>query len=226
MTGEARIRGALESLNIIGFGQAPTPLQTTRANVLFQELIRTWRANGFLKYALTRLPVAYVANTHTYSFGPSQTWDTGALVPRPTALRRAVRLSGDTETTVDVLDEDEWDIVQNKDETSTEPQRLVMFRTGGPSTTIRLHPKPTVSGSMVLSYKAPLPRYDLQDDLELPENYDAALRLDLMAKLAVPFNRALTAEQSFQHAVAMTDLKASNMTLPAWDNLSPHSYGQ
>ncbi len=218
MTGQERIRLAAESLNIVGFGQRLSPMQSARALPYFQELIRTWRADGRFKYAIQRVAAPFTSGTPTYTLGPGSTWDTGANVPRPSTITYAYRLDGDTEVPIDVWSEQDWENEPNKLATSSTPKAVVSYESAGPTQSVRVWPEPDVSGNLVLAFKGALRDYGLTDNVVFPELYDRAFRLELMSVLAVPFNRTLTPEQITQHTIAVTELGAANLTLPDWSS--------
>src|SRR3989304_2371143 len=160
MTVREIITEALQEINVIAFNETPTGPDIMLGLRRFNMLVDALKADRLTMQEVKRNTFSLVANQTSYTIGPAGNW----VAERPVFIARAgfvdtvTNPTNPTETSVDVLTDEEWAGITVESTTSTGVRSLWYYRnfSSAEAGTIYVWPVCTVAAQIALYTPTPL----------------------------------------------------------------------
>lgn len=163
---------------------------------IFNELLDSLNGDGVALYNTTFQSFTLTAALQPHTIGiaantPTFTVTTG----RPTRILAAnlVLTAGTTRVPLNLRDDQWWANIRSRLITSANPTDLY-YDTSWPNGGIYLWPVPTTAYGLELEFQTQLAQVLATDTLDLPQGYQAALRLTLAELIAAAFGQSVSAD--------------------------------
>lgn len=198
-----------------GAGRQPSPEQSAVGLQLLIAMISSWENQQLYLYSLLKAIYALVANTASYTIGPSGATFTAA---RPTRIEAAGILiptaGASLRKPLKILTADEWNQVENQADTSVEVKRLYDDY-ASPNSTLFVHPVPSIVCSLELFTWQQLPNFATLGDTftGFPDGYERAITHGLAIESAPALGRPVSKELETIAVQAKDSLQAKNRLL-------------
>lgn len=208
MTVRDAAKRTLRLLGVLATGENPSADELQDAIVALKSMLASWSTDGFAVQARIREEFDLVAGQATYSIGTDGNFDT----PRPIEIERVtikeVTPSPSFETSVDLINTEEYASIQVKDTISI-PTKV--YRDGAyPLLNLTFYPVPDVARKAVIySRKNLLDIVSANTELALPEGYERAIVYNWAIELAPEYGKSIPQEI----ATIAIDSKAAVMRL-------------
>lgn len=220
MTVEALIKSSLRALGKLGVGESLDTTLSADALTALNILLNEWSGGETGIYARAEENFSLTASQGSYTWGSGANFDSA----RPTRLKKAWILSGGTRSPVKLRTEDQMADISSP---ATEGQpRQLSIRNGYPSATVTLYPVPDSAYTLYLQSDKPLAQYAATtDQLNLPPEYEAALKWCLAVDLAPDYRAEVPATVAFRAREALDKLQALHREITPLDTDVLHSNG-
>lgn len=185
MTARDLITGSLRLIGAISTGETPSANELSDGLSVFNDMIDSWSADGFLINEIKRETFALISSQQTYTIGVSGDFNTA----RPSQILEVSIEQNGVEIPVKIVNTQEWSRISYKTTRSTIPQK--MYIEGSfPLERINLWPIPIAANSLILYSLKPLTRItSLNDDISYPPSYAKAFRYNLALELAPEYGK-------------------------------------
>jgi hypothetical protein len=207
------VTDVLKDIGVVGEVDTPTSRQMDDSLRALNQMIAMWRTQNLNVYC-QKQEILTVTSAASYTIGPS-----GDLnVERPFNIDAAFWRLNDVDTPLIPLHsfQDYQDIsVKNLQGTPS----AFYYRPDYTQGQLFIWPIPT-AGSVYLTMRIPLPVYTtIQDDLDVPPEYEGAIRWNLAKLLCPTFGMPVTQEiminaKQFMRALKMTNTQIKTMRMP------------
>jgi hypothetical protein len=202
------IAQALKDIGALGVGETPTADEQSDSFDLLKQMLGLWQIDGLMIYASSEIVFA-ATGAQTYTIGPGGDVDT----TRPTEIVSAFWRDGGIDYPVEVLtSKEDYDRICMK--TLGSIPEAIYFDPTYPLGSLYVYPQPS-TGELHLNVRAPLPEYaSVTEDLNVPKEYELAIRYSLCELLAPAFERPLRPDLAALAKRARKLIKRNNVRIP------------
>ena len=206
MTPNSMIRAAMRAATIIAAGENPTAEELDDCLETLNAMLKSWSTRRLLVYFTTWENFTLVAGTASYAIGSGATWNTA----RPTRIQGAfVRDSNGMDYPVDIIGSDRYRRLGLKSN-SARPDKL-WYNPTFPTGTVYLYATPAAAEALHLWSLKPLTTFtSLTTTIEMPGEYEEAIKYSLAVRLAPEFGKSVSAELALLLENAMAPILAQN----------------
>lgn len=181
------IEGSLRLIGALATGETPSSADSTDALTTMNQLIDSWSNDGYMVFERKREEFTLTALQASFTIGTGGNFNTS----RPTTISEAGIIENDTELPVEIISQQEFSQIVNKDTQSNIPQRLY-YEPEYPLGKINLWPVPSVANTLVLYSMKPLSQIATTGTtISLPPGYERALKYNLAVELAPEYGKPI-----------------------------------
>jgi hypothetical protein len=204
---------SLNSLGVIGAGQAPTSYQTNNGVYLMNEILDGYNIKGAMMYSMQYLTLDITSTQESYTIGPGLGADLYAETAPVYVEFATYYLNNNTpftEVPMILISADEYASIRMKSAQSPIASYLY-YRPGVPNGTLYVWPVPYNPSKMVLTFWTPFnSNMGVNDIITLPPGYAQMLRYDLIAKMALQYGMPIPTDVVSVYADAKNDITYVN----------------
>lgn len=184
------IKGSLRLLGAIAQGETPSSNESTDALAALNDMLDSWSNEGLMLFNRSIETFSLVSSQSSYTFGTGGDFNSA----RPIRLiqAKAKQSGNDAETSVRVLNSDEWSRITDTTIESNLPLSIY-YNDSYPLGTVYVWPVPSATASLILYSDKPLSNFSLiADTVSLPPGYKEAMRYNLAMRLAPEYGRGIS----------------------------------
>lgn len=178
------ITRALQTINQIGEGEAPTAVQANDGLVYFNDLVDSLSNQGLMVFEESRSALT-LTGAASYTIGAGGNLN----ITRPVAIHSAFYTSGGIDNPVDVITVDEFDGIMQKSATSTMPL-CVYVNYSSPLMTAYVYPVASSGSITFICQNRIQSTASLSTTLALPMGYERMLRFALANEMQTEYGIA------------------------------------
>lgn len=187
-TAKQIIEGALRTIGVLASGEEGQPAELQDALFTLNGLLGDWSNDGLLINSMTMKQFNLAENKRVYTYGTGGDFD----APRPMSIEYAqISEQGELYTC------DKFGLVQYKElltDTQQRPQGYY-YQSSYPLAKVYFPTYPTADSTFNIAVLESFTKFaSIIDEVNLPDGYDRALRLNLAVELASEYNGKLTQE--------------------------------
>jgi hypothetical protein len=207
------VKLSLKDSGVIYGTETPTDSEMQDALSTLNQMMAMWRTQSLAVYCQKQETIT-VTSAASYSIGPA-----GDLnIERPVNIDAMYwRLNGVDTPLIPLHSFEDYQDIQVKTLEGT--PNAFYYRPASPQGQLFVWPIPN-AGSLVLTMRIPMPVYTtIQDDIDLPPEYEGAIRWNLAAQLCSTFGMPITAEieryaKQYKRALKITNTQLKTMRMP------------
>ena len=163
---------------VVALGQAPSGEQIDFGLTLLNDMLQGWNNEKLMKYVLS----SDTASTTTGSFTICPSGDITAT-QRPVSISSCKLKVGSNYVPMSSFTPDDYD--QQVEGINSSIPGYYKYDATDTDGTITVYPTPSSNQTFKISWRTELPEYGLNDDVELPQGYEQAMRWGLAARMGV-----------------------------------------
>lgn len=202
------IKGTLTLGGILDPVENIDPDEITDLFSRLNRMISAWSNDGALIYADTQITHTLTVNDGDYTIGSGADINT----TRPMKIKTAFIRNSNHDYPVEIVDEYKFNRVHNKAVQSTYPEYLY-YRTGFPTGTVNLWPKPSQANTLYMDVTVPLTAFStLSETISLPPGYEEAIEYNFLKRIAGSYGVVMTPEQREIADDSLADIRRVNMS--------------
>jgi hypothetical protein len=173
------LRSAIKALGVIDMQDGPEAVEYEDALESCNMMLNLWAVERRVVFQVVSESFALTINDAQYSIGPASDF----ITVRPSSITGAYcRTSDGTDFPIKIIDRDKFNRIAVKSLSSI-PTELYYYPTF-PAGTIRLDYAPSVALTLFIDSLKPLTALALDSDLNLPPEYEEAIKWNLALRLA------------------------------------------
>lgn len=202
------IRSAIKAASSVDTHSTIDPAEYEDALESANMMLALWATQGLVVHHVITEQLTLVAGQASYTIGSSGNFNTS----RPSRLVGGfIRDSNDTDSTIEIIDRERYNLLSNKD-TEGIPKYLYMNPVY-PLATIYVYFVPDAAYTLSLDSLKPLTALTLDTELNMPPEYQEAIKWNLAVRLAADYK---TSPRNDVVALAEESMKAlSIQPIPA-----------
>ena len=203
------IKLALKDAGVIGGRETPSSDEADDALATLNQMLAMWRTETLSVYCMKQLSVA-MDGSEAYTIGSGGDFN----VDRPVSIEGAFWRAAGTQTDYNLrIVHSYLDYQSLAQKTLTGDPCIIYYRPAFPLAEVYIWPQP-VGGTLYITVKQEMPQYStIQDDVDLPPEYEGAIRWNLAAMLCATFGMPLTAEINRYARQTKRALKINNSSI-------------
>lgn len=181
MTVRDLIKGSMRLIGAIAAGEVPSANEQADALSALNSMLESWSNEGLLIYQISEETFSLISGQQRYTMGPLGDFNTA----RPMGVSH-IKVGG---VDLEVLDQDEWALINAKNAQSTQPSK-VFINWKSPQIELNFWPVPSSVKDVEIYTTKPLSTYaSANDTISLPPGYERALRYNLALEIAPEFEK-------------------------------------
>lgn len=180
------IKRSLQSINVLGTGEAPSADMAADGLNSLNDMLSSWSTQKLMVYELTLEGFSLVPGQAAYTIGPSGQFNT----TRPTAIQNAYINWQGLDYPMGITTTQQYDDIPLKT-LETQMPCVLLVDAGWPLTTLKLWPTPSDSTArLFIESRKPFTAFaSLPTQVNLPEGYARALRYNLALELCPEYGK-------------------------------------
>lgn len=207
MTAGDLITDALRGIGAIATGETPTADESNDGLVMLNDLLELWSTQNLAVYGSADATFNTVANTASYTIGPTGTW----VGDRPVRINDDpfCRVNG-VDFPIEIIGQAEYDQIPLKTQTGQIVERM-LFVNDAPNGLITLWPVPTGVIPISMNIDRVLAQISgLTTVMNFPPGYMLAFRSALQIMLAPDYGRPIPPELQAVATTSFASIKRAN----------------
>lgn len=204
------IKDAHENLGLLAEGESLSAESAQKGLRTLNQMIASWNTQNYIVQGITIENFTLVAGQQSYTIGSGGDFDTTVPVRTDKAY---IRLSGNEEKPLHMIDNKRWGEICLKTTQSTFPDTIYIDK-AYPLKTIYLYPVPSEARTLILhNYKQISSFAALTTAVSLPQGYEEAITYNLSIRLAPKFGKSIPPEISSIASESLSNIKRVNVSM-------------
>jgi hypothetical protein len=182
------LRKALWLCGAVGQGQTPQAFLMAEALSSLNMMLDMWSSSPQAIYINSRETFSLTVEKKEYSIGVGGDFNTA----RPTTIFDSLLAVGSTEYPLKIILRSQYDAISNPNIVGQ--PRVAYYEPTSPLGTLRFYPVPNGEYTFTMISLKPLPQYELNDNITLPQGYLTAIVYGLAVFMGPGIGKQLRAE--------------------------------